>query len=142
MAAGGEVFLAGEGGRLAAPPGHPRATSPQGRRTNTAVIIGGGVEARGDWGVDIFFKKKSKIQMATREAILLTINSATKRESLFKLSCLCAGCFQFFQGLIPKHSQALNKYVTESNDGRSFAGAYYSPLQSCSPQQQSFHLLW
>ena len=86
MAAGGEVFLAGEGGRLAAPPGHPRADQgnpPQGRRTNTAVIIGGGVEARGDWGVDIFFKKKSKIQMATREAILLTINSPTKREFIF-----------------------------------------------------------
>ena len=61
MAAGGEVFLAGEGGRLAAPqgtPGQTRATPPQGRRTNTAVIIGGGVEARDDWGVDIFFQKE------------------------------------------------------------------------------------
>ena len=85
MAAGGEVFLAGEGGRLAAPPGQTRADqrTPQGRRTNTAVIIGGGVEARGDWGVDIFFKKKSKIQIATGEAILLTINSPTKREFIF-----------------------------------------------------------
>ena len=63
MAAGGEVFLAGEGGRLAAPPGHPRADQgnpPQGRRTNTAVIIEGGVEARGNWGADVLFFQKEE----------------------------------------------------------------------------------
>ena len=60
MAAGGEVFLAGEGGTAGSPLGQP---APQGRRTNTAVIIRGGVEARGNWGADILFlKKKSKIQ--------------------------------------------------------------------------------
>ena len=50
MAAGGEVFLAGEGGMLRAP--------PQGRRTNTAVIIEGGVEARGNLGGWHIFKFK------------------------------------------------------------------------------------
>ena len=64
MAAGGEVFLAGEGGTAGSPPRAAQGSPPpQGRRTNTAVIIGGGVEARGDWGADVlFFKKKSRIQ--------------------------------------------------------------------------------